>query len=88
MSDAQTIVPGPARARPAVPAMQSIVAAKSHRFFDAVRSAIAAMTGIAKRPRALLAAITHVQRNVAQASPPATTETKYALKTAVRTTVV
>ena len=88
MREAQTIVPGPANANPAVATIQRTVIAKSHFFFSARASATAPITGIARRLAAFESAITHVQTNVAQSASPATTETKYALKTAVSTTVV
>ena len=86
--EAQRIVPGPANMSPSVPPTARTVATASHRFLVAVASATVPMTGMRSMLAALLIAMTTVQRKVAEGASPATTLTKYALKTAVSTTVV
>ena len=85
---AHTTAPGPDHASATVPAMHTAVVMASRRFFAAWASAQAPSSGpmtITTRYEADSAA---VHRNVAHAALPATTETKYALNTAVSTTVV
>ncbi len=85
---ASPISPGPTAASAAVPATQPAVDSASHHFLRARRSAYAPIIGIATITRALDTPSISVHANVAQSAFAATTPTKYALNTAVRTTVV
>jgi len=70
------------------PAMHTAVDQASTCFFAACASAHAPRMGPATITSAYETASAAVHANVAQGALPATTETKYALKTAVSTTVV
>src|SRR5688572_29652900 len=85
---AQATMPGPAHARPTVPTTQATVVIARSDFFPAWASAQAPSTGPATITSAYETDRPAVHANVAHATFCATTETKYALNTAVSTTVV
>src|ERR1700674_5564965 len=85
---AQATAPGPAHASATVPAMQTTVEMASRRFFAACASAHAPSSGPMTITIAYETDSAAVHAKVPQSALPVTTETKYALKTAVRTTVV
>src|SRR6185369_9991159 len=85
---AHATVPGPHQASATVPAMHTAVDQASTCFFAACASAHAPRMGPATITSAYETASAAVHANVAQGALPATTETKYALNTAVSTTVV
>ena len=80
--------PGPASPSAAVPATQPIVLNSSTRFFAPWASAQAPMTGAVRTISAYDTDSAAVQAKVAHGARPATTATKYALNSAVMTTVV
>src|SRR5579862_203365 len=85
---AYATVPGPLHASATVPAMHTTVEIASWRFFEAWASAEAPSTGPMTIMMAYETESAAVHTNVAHSALPAITETKYALNTAVSTTVV
>src|SRR5471032_2788841 len=85
---AQAIAPGPVHASATVPAMQITVDQASTVFFAACAAAHAPRSGPITITIAYETESAAVHANVAHSALAATTATKYALKTAVRTTVV
>ena len=69
-------VPGPDKASKAVAETHRIVAAISHFFLVAVRSATRPIAGIRSMEMALAAPTAQLQRNVAQEASPQTVDTK------------
>ena len=73
---AQTIVPVPVKAKPTVPAIQIKLISTVQNFLLALRSLAAPIRGMETIAKILLAAITVVQRSVAQEASSQITLTK------------